>query len=113
MNPTLLSHLVHFLKNEKVDYSLYEEQINLDSATEGAKQHGIALSETTPTLILKAKDRYFAAIICGNTRISFKKLKQALNKKDIRLADPETVSHMTGSKVGEVSLINSGLATLI
>jgi prolyl-tRNA editing enzyme YbaK/EbsC (Cys-tRNA(Pro) deacylase) len=113
MNDAPLSHLDHFLKNEKVDYSIYQDSFTLESAKEGAKQYGLSLDETTPTIILKSKDHYFAAIICGNTRISFKKLKQALNSKDIRIADPERVFTATGSKVGEVSLINPGMATFI
>jgi prolyl-tRNA editing enzyme YbaK/EbsC (Cys-tRNA(Pro) deacylase) len=113
MNNAQLSHLDNFLKNEKVDYSIYQDSFTLESAEDGAKQYALSLNETTPTFILKAKDNYFAAIICGNTRISFKKLKKALKSKDIRMADPETVFNMTGSKVGEVSLINPGMDTLI
>jgi prolyl-tRNA editing enzyme YbaK/EbsC (Cys-tRNA(Pro) deacylase) len=113
MNNAQLSHLDNFLKNEKVDYSIYQDSFTLESAEDGAKQYALSLNETTPTFILKAKDNYFAAIICGNTRISFKKLKKALKSKDIRMADPETVFNMTGSKIGEVSLINPGMDTLI
>lgn len=108
-----LSKLETLLKNENADYLIYKDTFNLTSAEEGAKHYGISLSETTPTIILKTKDQYFAAIICGNTRISFKKLKLALNVKDISMADPETVLSLTGSKVGEVSLINDGFVTLI
>jgi prolyl-tRNA editing enzyme YbaK/EbsC (Cys-tRNA(Pro) deacylase) len=113
MNEAHLVHLNHFLKNEKVDYSIYQDSFNLESAKEGAKQYGLSLDETTPTIILKSKDHYFAAIICGNTRISFKKLKEALKSKDIRMADPERVFNLTGAQVGEVSLINEGIDTLI
>lgn len=112
-NDLQLSKLDHFLKNENADYSIYQDSFNLESAEAGAKHYGILLNETTPTIILKTKDKYLAAIICGNTRISFKKLKQVLNVKDISMASPETVLNITGSKVGEVSLINNGIDTLI
>ncbi|MCD6039073.1 MAG: prolyl-tRNA synthetase [Gammaproteobacteria bacterium] len=113
MNDIQLFNLDNFLKNENVDYSIYPDIFNLESAQIGAKQYGLSLNEATPTIILKAKDNYFAAIICGSTRIAFKKLKKALNIKDIRIADPETVFDITGSKIGEVSLINPGIHTLI
>jgi prolyl-tRNA editing enzyme YbaK/EbsC (Cys-tRNA(Pro) deacylase) len=112
-NDVRLSKLDHFLKNENADYLIYKDNFSFESAKEGADHYGISLNEATPTIILKTRDKYFAAIICGNTRISFKKLKQALNIKDISMADPETVLNITGSKVGEVGLINDGIDTLI
>lgn len=108
-----LTKLKALLTKERADYTIYQDSFNLESAEAGAKHYGIALSETTPTIILKSKDKYFAAIICGDTRISFKKLKQVLNIKDISMANPETVLSITGAKVGEVSLINDEMDTII
>lgn len=112
-NNDQLEKINHLLKNEKADYSILVDDSTVETASDGAKRYGISLSETTPTLILKSKDKYYAAIICGNTRISFKKLKQALAVKDISMADPQAILDLTGSKIGEVSLINPGIATLI
>jgi len=108
-----LETLKSILDNAKAEYSIFTHDVSFTSAESGAKHFGISLAETTPTIILKAKDGYFAAIICGNTRISFKKLKQALGVSDISMADPQTVFNVTGAKIGEVSLVNSGLPTLI
>lgn len=113
MNTNLQSKLDSCLKEKNADYFIYTDNFNIASAAEGAKHYGITLAETTPTLILKTKDKYYAAIICGNTKLSFKKLKQALNIKDISMADPPTVLTITGANVGEVSLVNQGLDTLI
>jgi Cys-tRNA(Pro)/Cys-tRNA(Cys) deacylase len=108
-----LQHLDNLLINAGADYSILMDESSLATASAGAKQYGISLQETTPTLILKTKDSYIAVIISGNTRISFKKLKQILNVKDISMADPQTIFDLTGSKIGEVSLINTELPTLI
>lgn len=108
-----LNNLESLLKNQNVDYSIFTDNFSLETASDGAKHYGISLAETTPTLILKTKDKYYAAIICGNTRISFKKLKQALGVKDITMADPQTVLNLTGANVGEVSLVNREIITLI
>ncbi len=102
-----------YLREEGADYRLYHHEETFKSAAEGAKLFGISMSQTTPTLILKAKDRFYAAIICGNTRISFKKLKEALNLPDITMEDPQTVLKLTGANIGEVGLINEGMTTLI
>lgn len=108
-----LDKLENFLKNKAVDYAIFQDDFSLASAEEGARHYGISMNETTPTLILKSKEQYYAAIICGNTRISFKKLKLALGVKDISMADPQTVLNLTGANVGEVSLVNFDIITLI
>ena len=112
-NAKKLEKLNSLLKSENADYSILTDDFSIKTASSGAEHYGISLSETTPTLILKTKDGYIAAIICGNTRISFKKLKQVLNLKDIGMADPKTILDITGARIGEVSLINPGLTTLI
>lgn len=108
-----LNTLDNLLKNNNADYCIFKDDFSIEKAVDGAKHYDISLSETTPTFILKAKDKYYAAIICGNTRISFKKIKQVLGVKDISMADPATVLNLTGAKVGEVCLINGELSTLI
>ena len=114
MNTSInLENLENILKNQHADYSIFVDEATVATASSGAQQYGIDLSETTPTLILKTKDSYIAVIICGNTRISFKKLKQSLNVKDISMADPEIIRSLTGAKIGEVSLVNPGFITII
>ena len=54
-----------------------------------------------------------AAMVGGDTRISYKKGKRHLELKDLSLASPEQVQQVTGAEVGYVSLINSGNATII
>ena len=108
-----LETLEQLLKNNHADYTIFNDDLSLLTASAGAKQYGITMQQCAPTFILKSKDTYYAAIICGHTRISFKKLKQALNCKDISMADPATVTTLTGANIGEVSLINLTLITLI
>jgi prolyl-tRNA editing enzyme YbaK/EbsC (Cys-tRNA(Pro) deacylase) len=112
-NSIQLNTLESLLKDQNADYSIFRDNFSIETASDGAKHYGISLAETTPTLILKTKEKYYAAIICGNTRISFKKLKQVLNVKDISMADPQTVLDLTGANVGEVSLVNREIITLI
>lgn len=108
-----LENIKTLLQNNNADYTIFTHDFTLESALSGAEYFGISLSQTTPTLILKIKEEYFAAIICGNTKISFKKLKQMFDAKDVSMADPETVFNLTGAKIGEISLINPNLPTLI
>lgn len=113
MTDIQLEQLDKILKENNIDYSIYTDSFNVKSAQEGADLYNILLSETTPTLILKAKEKYYAAIICGNRRLSFKKLKQALKLQSISMADPQIILALTGARVGEISLINPGITTLV
>ncbi len=111
-NP-VLNQLHSFLSENNMDFTIFEDNFSLDSAASGAEHYGIEMRETTPTLILTSKDKVYAAIICGDTRISFKNLKSALNLKDVKMADRETVFKLTGSQVGEVSMINRKIVTIL
>lgn len=113
MSDTKLDQLDKILKENNTDYSIYTDSVNVKSAQEGADLYNIHLSETTPTLILKTKEKYYAAIICGNRRLSFKKLKQALKLQSVSMADPQIILALTGARVGEISLINHGMTTLV
>ncbi len=109
----ILEKLNILLKDNNADYDIFTDEFSFKTAQDGAKHYGISLSETTPTLIIKTKDKYFSTIISGSSKISFNKLKIALGIKDINMANPQAVLSLTGAKIGEVSLINRDLITLI
>ncbi len=66
-----------------------------------------------PTFILRTEAGYLAAVIRGDTRLSYKKIKRELGLKNVSLAAPEQVRELTGAEVGHVSLVNPGLKTII
>lgn len=108
----VLDELRTVCNQNNVDYELFKDSISLKNANSGATEYGIQLAETAPTLIIKADTGILAVIIRGDTKISFKKLRSFLNLTRIRLAKSEEIYHLTGSKIGEVSLINQGIKTL-
>lgn len=94
-------------------YDILAHDITIVSADEGA-QRGIGrLREMAPTFILKTEEGYLAAIISGETRLLYKKIKQQLGLKNVSLATPEQVEQVTGSPIGTVSLVNLKLTTII
>lgn len=102
-----LHNLETVLQQENADYSIIHDSVCIETAQLGAQHYNIPLEQTTPTLVLKTKDSYVAVIICGNRRISFKKLKQLLHQKDISMAAPALIESLTGSPIGQVCLINT------
>jgi prolyl-tRNA editing enzyme YbaK/EbsC (Cys-tRNA(Pro) deacylase) len=108
-----LKNLRDALQAAHADFSLLAHDLPTRSAQDGVEQGFGALASMAPTFILRAETGYLAAIIRGDTRLVYKKIKQKLSLKNISLATPEQVKLMTGAEVGYVSLVNWGLPTLI
>jgi prolyl-tRNA editing enzyme YbaK/EbsC (Cys-tRNA(Pro) deacylase) len=100
---------------KKAQVPLYDLSHNrtIHSAAEGAAQGIGALANMAPTFILHTENGFLAAIICGDTRLSYKKIKRALGLKNLCLASPDEVKQITGAEIGYVSLINPGLSTIV
>ncbi|MCZ6914440.1 MAG: YbaK/EbsC family protein [Rickettsia endosymbiont of Ixodes persulcatus] len=109
----ILDNLRTVCNHNNVDYELFRDSISLKTANSGVAEYGIQLAEAAPTLVIKADMGILAVIIRGDTKISFKKLRAFLNMTRIRLAKSEEIYHLTGSKIGYVSLVNEGIKTLI
>jgi len=108
-----LSRLREILQVAHGDYTLLAHDLPTRSAQDGVEQGFGELPNMAPTFILRSETGYLAAIIRGDTRLSYKKIKQKLTLKNLCLATPEQVRQVTGSEVGYVSLINAGIVTII
>ena len=108
-----LEEIRQLLDRLQASYSLIEHQTTIRTAEEGVQQGVGSLSSMTPTLILKTEKGYLAAVLPGDRRLSYKKIKKQLGLKNISLAEPATVKQLTGAEVGTVSLINPGIETII
>jgi prolyl-tRNA editing enzyme YbaK/EbsC (Cys-tRNA(Pro) deacylase) len=95
------------------DYAILVHEQNLSSAEDGAQTGLGSLAEMAPTFILHSETGYLAAIVRGDTRLNYKKIKQKLGLKNVSLAAPEQVKELTGAQIGYVSLLNPGLATIV
>jgi len=110
---TRLSQLKMYLDVTGITYTILVHAQNISSAEDGAQTGLGALSAMAPTFILRTEAGYLAAIVRGDTRLSYKKIKQKLGLKNVSLATPEQVKQLTGSEVGQVALVNHGLRTII
>jgi prolyl-tRNA editing enzyme YbaK/EbsC (Cys-tRNA(Pro) deacylase) len=108
-----LEDLKSLLASCDVDYDILSHNETLRSAEDGVEQGLGALRDMAPTFILKTENGFMAAIISGETRICYKKIKKLFGLKNVALAKPEQVKEITGAEVGYVSLINPGLPTII
>ena len=108
-----LSQLKMYLDGVGIAYTILVHAQNISSAQDGAQTGLGALSAMAPTFILRTEAGYLAAIVRGDTRLSYKKIKQKLGLKNVSLAAPEQVKQLTGSEVGHVALANHGLKTIV
>jgi prolyl-tRNA editing enzyme YbaK/EbsC (Cys-tRNA(Pro) deacylase) len=107
-----LTDLTRLLDASGARYEILIHDETIASAADGLA-HGVAsLSELAPTLILETEKGPIAAIISGETRLSYKKVKKHLGLKNVSLATREAVKDKTGADIGYVSLINPGCRPL-
>lgn len=108
-----LDELKLLLDAAQVEYQILSNERNLASAEDGAESGLGTLAEMAPTFVLHTEAGYLAAIVRGDRRLSYKKIKHELGLKNVALASPDEVRAATGAKVGWVCLINPGLKTIV
>lgn len=111
--PAHLFQLKKYLDGARISYSVLAHEQNLSSAQDGMQAGLGTLSMMAPTFVLQTEAGFLAAIIRGDTRLSYKKIKQKLGLKNVALAPSEQVKLLTGSEVGKVALVNHGLNTIV
>ena len=113
IEPEQLAYLHGVLDAAGVEYAFITHSAHLASADDGV-QYGLGtLGEMAPTLLLKTGPDFRLAILGGDRRLSYKKIKKHLHLRDVALASPEQVRRLTGAEPGSVSLVNPGLPTLV
>lgn len=108
-----LGRLRQLLDDTGADYEIIPHPETVVSADEGVQKGIGKLAEMAPTLILDTERGLIAAIISGETRLSYKKIKRALGLGNVSLARPDVVLQATGARVGTVSLVNPGIPTIV
>lgn len=108
-----LAQLKTCLDQAGIAFAILVHADNISTAQDGAQTGLGTLSAMAPTFILQTEAGYLAAVIRGDTRLSYKKIKKQLGLKNISLAGPDQVKDLTGAEVGYVALVNPGLRTIV
>ncbi len=74
---------------------------------------GLTFSDCAPTLIMKGDEKFIAVVIRGDTRADFKKIKQLLGIKDLRMATPEEFTNLTGLPIGAARIYEKKVDKII
>lgn len=108
-----LARLRQLLDEAGAEYEVFSHPETVFTAQDGAHEGIGHLAEMAPTLILDTERGPIAAIISGESHLSYKKIKRALGLRNVSLARPDVVLQTTGAQVGTVSLVNQGIPTLV
>ena len=108
-----LDPLIELLNASGARFNIHIHDEAILNARDGARQGLGRVDDMAPTFILKTDGGFLAAIIRGDTRLSYKKIKKELRLKDVSLAAPEAVLQVTGAEIGSVGLVNPGMLTLV
>jgi len=104
-----------FIKKNKIDAELISLDHEVRSVADAVKATGIpAENHAKSILCICSTGEPVVVVILGNSRVDFKKLKEIMGVKDVRLAEPEEVEEILGFEVGGVPPIGFyGVKTIV
>ena len=107
MNSILRNEAVVRVQKVLSEYSNSLKITILDNTARTAKDAANALNceigAIVKSLLLKADDKFVLCLIPGDKKCSLNKLKKAIFKKDVCMADADQVKENTGFSIGGVS----------
>lgn len=94
--------IIHFLDKSDVKYKLIEHGL-ARSSKEESEITGKKLSQCAKALVLFGDGQPLMVVLSAENKIDFKKFKQKMKIKDLRMATPEQAKEITGAEVGTLS----------
>jgi Cys-tRNA(Pro) deacylase len=108
------AELKEYLEKNGVEakfYEFHEHTITVESA---ARQLNITADKIVKSIVFIDQDgKPLLAIVSGDKRVDEKKLAQASNSQQVRIARAREVEKFTGYKIGELPPVGHGLRTFI
>ena len=106
--------LQDFIKANGLSAEVFETKGLVKSSAKAAQELNDNEAVCKSILLMGSDNESFLVILLGKDKIDFKKIKEILGVKDVRLAEPEEVFEITGYIVGGVPPISIyGVKTLI
>ncbi|MFH1390810.1 MAG: YbaK/EbsC family protein [Candidatus Diapherotrites archaeon] len=104
-----------FIKKNGVDAELIPLAHEVRTVSDAVKATGIpAENHAKSILFICSNKEPVVVVLLGTDRVDYKKLKELMNVKDVRLAEPDEVEEITGFEVGGVPPIGFyGVKTIV
>jgi len=97
----VFARLCELLKFNGVDFKVLEHRPVYTSA-EAAEVRGVDLHSGAKALILKADEQFIMVVLPADFSLQSKEVKQAVNCKKLRFANPEEVMTLTSLTPGSI-----------
>ena len=75
------------------------------TALEAASSLECEVGAIVKSLLFKTEENFILCLVSGDKKVSLKKIKKILNKKDVSMASADDVKNITGFTIGGVSPI--------
>ncbi len=105
---TVLEKIKKLLDDAQIQYEIVEHEPVYTSA-DAAKIRDTGLSQGAKALVMYAEENPILVVVPGDRRASFRKLKDLLVVKDLRMATPEEVESITTLKIGSIPPIGKAI----
>ena len=91
--------IVGLLKKNSVEFQTIEHE-PVFTSKQAAAVRGLRLEQGAKSLLFKADKDFVLVVVPGHKKVDWKKLKQTLGVKSIRLANAEEVLRQMGVEIG-------------
>ena len=112
-----MTSLEQFITNNGLSASLIEHPTPVRTVEEALQILQCSSDNIIKSLLVKAQfdgfSDFFLVLVQGDRRIHTKKLKMALNAKDVKLASPQEVKSTTKYNIGDVPPISVPIPTIV
>jgi Cys-tRNA(Pro) deacylase len=106
MNLRGASHVAAFLESRGLSGRVRTFGESTRSSEGAARALGVELGQVAKTMLLLADGSPVVAVLPGDRRVDFRRAKEALGAKRVRMGGPEEVERHTGFAVGAVSPVS-------
>ncbi len=101
MAATVFDRIRRWLQESDVAFRvLHHEPVY--TSEQAAEARGTPLSSGAKALVVKAGERFVLLVAPADRKLASRKVKEALNVKELRFATPEEVEKLTGLKPGSI-----------
>lgn len=109
-----ISKLKEYLDKNGVEAKFYEFDEHTITVEAAAKRLNITADKIVKSIVFIDQDgKPLLAIVSGDKRVDEKKLAEASNSQQVRIAKAREVEKFTGYKIGELPPVGHGLRTFV
>jgi Ala-tRNA(Pro) deacylase len=102
MTTDLHTRILVLLEDSGILFDHFEHE-HVHTSQEAARARGTNIEDAAKALVFQTgSGNLIVCVVSGHRRVDLKKLKTLLGERDIALANPERVLHVTGCTVGSV-----------